>query len=62
MSPIDGEVVEKNEDVEAKPGEINRDPEGQGWLVKVKVAEGEAAVEGLLDQAAYDEFCKNDSH
>lgn len=62
MSPVDGEVVEKNEDVESKPGEINRDPEGSGWLVKVKVAEGEGSVEGLLGGEEYEAFCKNDSH
>lgn len=39
-----------------KPGLVNADPEGESWLVKIKVEDGESALEGLLDQAAYEEF------
>jgi glycine cleavage system H protein len=35
-APVTGEVVETNEAVAAKPGTINADPYGNGWLVKMK--------------------------
>lgn len=36
LSPVSGEVVEINEDVEDEPQLINEDPFGEGWIVKVK--------------------------
>lgn len=49
-SPVTGEVVEVNEDVDGDPSLVNSDPFGRGWLLVVRVT---AAVE-LLDAAAYD--------
>jgi glycine cleavage system H protein len=34
-SPVSGTVTAKNEDVESKPGLINKSPEDKGWLFKV---------------------------
>ena len=50
--PVAGEVVEFNESVEDDPSLVNDDPYGEGWLIKVKVADA-AAVDGLLDAAGY---------
>ena len=50
--PVAGEVVEFNETVEDDPSLVNDDPYGEGWLIKVKVADV-AAVEGWLDAAGY---------
>src|SRR5690349_18765847 len=36
-SPIDGEVVEVNSDLNDKPELINQDPYNKGWLFKVKI-------------------------
>lgn len=49
--PVDGEVTEVNDQLEDNLGDINSDPYGKGWMIKVKLS-GEA--EGLLDAAAYD--------
>lgn len=38
-APVDGEVVEFNADLEFEPDKINQDPYGEGWLVKIKIAE-----------------------
>lgn len=55
-SPIAGEVVARNEDVESSPEKINSDPYG-AWLIKVKVINpGEVAQ--LLSPEAYEDFCK----
>ena len=50
--PVAGAVVEFNETVEDDPSLVNDDPYGEGWLIKVKVADA-AAVDGLLDAAGY---------
>ncbi|NYI45322.1 glycine cleavage system H protein [Nocardioides aromaticivorans] len=49
-SPVTGEVVEVNEDVDGDPSLVNSDPFGRGWLLVVKVT----ATVDLLDAAAYD--------
>jgi glycine cleavage system H protein len=36
FAPVDGEVVESNQEVADDPGLVNRDPFGAGWLVKVR--------------------------
>lgn len=51
-SPIAGEVIEINEALEATPETVNQSPYDDGWIMKVKVAEG-SANDDLLDAAAY---------
>ncbi len=50
--PVTGEVLEQNEALEGTPELVNKDPYGEGWLIKVKVADV-ADVAGLLDAEAY---------
>lgn len=50
--PLDGEVVEVNGALEADPATANRDPYGEGWLIRLKVADAKA-VDALLDAAGY---------
>jgi len=52
VAPLSGEVVEVNETATGNPGMINEDPYGEGWLVKVRLADP-AEREGLLDAASY---------
>lgn len=49
-SPVTGEVVEVNADVDGDPSLVNSDPFGDGWLFVVKVT----ATTDLLDATAYD--------
>jgi len=49
---IDGEVTAINETLENDPGLINRDPFGQGWMIKVKAA-NISQVDQLLSAADY---------
>jgi glycine cleavage system H protein len=51
-SPIAGTVVEANKALEQDPALVNRDPYGQGWMVKVKLKEPKE-LEGLLRADAY---------
>jgi glycine cleavage system H protein len=54
-APLSGEVTAVNEALADNPERINEDPYGDGWLVKVKLADaGEA--DALLDVGAYREL------
>ncbi len=52
-SVLAGSIVEVNEVVAKDPSLVNSDPFGQGWLVKLKVADA-AGLAGLMDSATYD--------
>jgi len=51
-APVTGEVVARNEALEATPELVNNDPYQGGWLFEV-VPTDASAVDGLLDAAAY---------
>jgi len=50
--PIGGEVVEVNDKLEDSPEVVNKDPYGEGWLIKIKLTDT-AELDELLDAAAY---------
>ncbi|MFP4069631.1 MAG: glycine cleavage system protein GcvH [Verrucomicrobiota bacterium] len=50
--PVDGEVVEINEAVDEAPELVNQDAFGEGWLLKIKLADP-SQLEGLLKPGAY---------
>jgi glycine cleavage system H protein len=62
-SPVDGEVVEINDELDDDPGLVNAEPYGAGWMFRVRLADGpggEAALPaGLLTPADYDELTKS---
>ena len=51
-TPITGEVIEVNEDLEDAPELVNSDAFGDGWMFKVKV-EDASELESLLDAEGY---------
>jgi glycine cleavage system H protein len=51
-SPLAGTVVAINEALDADPAVVNRDPYGDGWMIRLKLADA-AAVDALLDAAGY---------
>lgn len=51
-APIDGEVIELNEALEDNPELVNDDPYGEGWMIKMKVADPDQ-LEGLLSAEDY---------
>ncbi|HKK94141.1 MAG TPA: glycine cleavage system protein GcvH [Longimicrobiales bacterium] len=53
-APVNGEVVEVNEALEDDPGVVNSDPYGDGWMIRIEVAD-EDQLDELLDAAAYAE-------
>lgn len=50
--PVAGEVIEQNETLEENPELVNKDPYGEGWLIKMKPSDVKD-VEDLLDAEAY---------
>ena len=53
FAPVGGEVVETNAELADKPELLNSDPMGEGWMLRIKVAD-RAQVDRLLDPAAYE--------
>ena len=52
VAPLSGEIVEVNEALGDSPQLINQDPYGEGWLVKVRLADP-SERDGLMDAASY---------
>lgn len=50
--PLTGEVVEFNEALEDEPELVNKDSYGEGWMIKVAIAD-ESQIKDLLDAASY---------
>jgi glycine cleavage system H protein len=53
IAPLSGEILEVNESLGGSPEKINEDPYGEGWLVKVRLADAAEADE-LLDAESYE--------
>lgn len=51
-APLSGEVVARNEVLDARPELVNADPYGEGWMIELRPADA-AAIDSLLDAAAY---------
>jgi glycine cleavage system H protein len=52
FAPVTGKIVELNKAVQDHPESVNKDPYGNGWMLKVSIT-NPAEVELLLDAAAY---------
>jgi glycine cleavage system H protein len=52
IAPLSGEVLEVNQKAVDEPETINDDPYGEGWLVRIQVADASEA-DALLDAEAY---------
>lgn len=56
-SPVDGEVVERNDEAIDAPELINQSPYEKAWLLKVKLADP-AQLDALLSNADYDAYAE----
>ncbi len=56
-SPLTGEVVEINDELDSNPALVNEDPFGKGWILKIKPAKP-AEMNELLTEADYKKICK----
>jgi glycine cleavage system H protein len=58
FSPVSGEVVAVNGDLEKEPSLINEDATGKGWMIRIKLSDP-AELDALMDEAAYQDFLKS---
>jgi glycine cleavage system H protein len=54
-APVSGEVADVNEAIAADPAKVNADPLGDGWFIKLRLADPKE-LDGLLDEDAYKRF------
>jgi glycine cleavage system H protein len=54
-APVSGEVVEVNPKLADAPQTVNESAEGEGWFLKLKVAD-RSELDGLMDEAAYRDY------
>ncbi len=57
FSPVSGEVVSTNEALADDPDKVNKDPYGDGWMIRVKMS-NTGEVDSLLTAAEYEDFTK----
>lgn len=55
LAPVSGKVLEVNALLNTVPETLNNDPYGDGWIVKIEIADLSEA-DGLMDAAAYEAF------
>ena len=61
IAPVSGAVLESNEVLLDNPRLVNQSPLADGWIIKVEMTDP-AELDNLIDEAAYAEFCKQESH
>jgi glycine cleavage system H protein len=61
FSPIDGEVLERNDEVLGTPETINASPFDQAWLVRVRISDPHQ-LDALMGSEDYDAFAKSSAH
>jgi len=59
FSPLSGEVLEINEELINNPQWVNEDPQGKGWMIKIKIKDQEEAS-SLMDEAAYAKYVEEE--
>lgn len=54
-APVAGEVAAVNTRLGEEPGLVNADPDGEGWFIRIRVAD-KSQLDGLMDADAYRAF------
>jgi len=55
FSPISGEIIETNEELNDSPELVNENPHDSGWIVKIKIKD-EKELEKLMSASEYEKF------
>lgn len=56
-APVSGEVTAVNEAAVVDPSSVGSDPQGAGWLYRIRL-DDPSALDALMDEAAYADFAK----
>jgi glycine cleavage system H protein len=54
-SPLSGEVIAINEELDGSPEIVNEDPHGKGWIIRLKLRD-ETEIEKLMSVSDYEKF------
>jgi glycine cleavage system H protein len=57
-APVSGEVVEVNGELEGAPSTVNEDPAGNGWFLKLRIADA-SELDALMSEAEYQNYVKS---
>ena len=60
-APVSGEVIARNDALPDNLDLLTKDPFGEGWMVKVRIADA-SELSKLLDYAAYKAHCDAEKH
>jgi len=60
FTPVSGNVSEVNSSLNDEPEKVNKDPYGEGWMIKIKLSSA-GEVDSLLTAAEYEDFTKAES-
>ena len=60
FTPVTGDVVAVNESLADAPEKVNKDPYGEGWMLKIRMS-STGEVDSLLTAAEYEDFTKAES-
>jgi len=55
FAPVSGVIAEANQDLDAEPGKVNEDPEGEGWFFKITLSDP-SELDEFMDEDAYRAF------
>lgn len=55
FTPVAGEVIETNEDLNDTPEAVNDDPYGQAWMVRIKM-DNPGEADAMLSAEEYEEY------
>jgi len=58
--PLAGSVVEVNESLNDAPEQVNEDPYGEGWMIRIKM-DNPSQVDALLTAIEYEDYIKEES-
>lgn len=59
-SPLSGTVIETNQELTQHPENINKEPYGSGWIIKIEI-ENPEETKKLMDAKSYELFVKQES-
>jgi glycine cleavage system H protein len=54
-APVSGEIIAVNDALSGEPGKVNADPMGEGWFLKLRIA-NPTELDELMDEAQYQSF------
>jgi glycine cleavage system H protein len=60
-APVSGKVVEINEALADSPEQVNTEPYGSAWMIRVELA-NPADLDDLMDGSAYEAYCQTREH